>query len=166
MYDKRNFCRHKKTAFFLATPLLSREKRKLLIKAVIYWLFRSVFSFSSNPGPCTGAEAGHTWFEEMPFLFKELPRKSPIVSMLFLLPYQSALLAIAPIWLLSSKHLFMTTACRNLCSKNSKDLRGYCCQAWKSFDQLSLRLMPFVEGKGQAGPAANTNQILWLTIIK
>lgn len=157
---------YRKTAFFLPIPLLSRIKHKLLVRVVIYWLIQNIFSFSCNPEPSTGAEAGHTWFEEMPFLFKELTGKPPIVSMHFLLPYQSALLAIAPIGLLSSKHLFMITACRNLCSKNSEDLRSYCCQAWKSFDQVSQRLMPFAEGKWQAGPAAHTNQVLWLTIIK
>lgn len=99
-----------KTAFFLAIPLLSVIKHKLLIGVVIYWLIRTVFSFSCNPEPCTGAEAGHTWFEEMLFLLKELSRKSHIISKHFLLPYQLALLTTAPIWLLSSNHLFVMTA--------------------------------------------------------
>lgn len=108
---------YRKTVFLLATFLPNGIKHYLLIRAVIYWLIRNVFSSSYTPGPSTGAEGGQT-FEEMPFLFKEMPRKSPIVSMHFLLPYQSAPLTIAPIWLLSLQHLFMMTAYRNPCSKN------------------------------------------------
>lgn len=51
---------YRKTAFFLPIPLLSGIKHKLLVRVVIYWLIQNIFSFSYNPEPSTGAEAGHT----------------------------------------------------------------------------------------------------------
>lgn len=51
---------YRKTVFLLATFLPNGIKHYLLIRAVIYWLIRNVFSSSYTSGPSTGAEGGQT----------------------------------------------------------------------------------------------------------